>query len=359
MDDIMHKSGDDIAADGSEPNINPNYAVSTCEDRPQNIGYGAMSVDKCVEGFMATVNGCDERELNGEKFWKSGNGAAYLAFHTPANNLYSAADARASPPWQGAPSKFGSSTLRTTTPLHRSSSLFHEKLRSMYFLPIISLSVLTQGSFTFTPRALYEAGVHHNGLNETQALKYWPTSNLGYRIHTHRSVEVGSARNSEQESSDSQHGGTTANEKDESGNAASTEPAEDNEKNDDSDDSHIRDDAPCPNVIEEVFWCSECGGKDATGNCNGITDDENINLWKGCDCADDPDWSQSPRGRVNPNLRRDRNILGNLHLLPNNPTREDFDRLAERDVGSGRGEESGSVRAPLATFAALSGVHSV
>lgn len=39
----------------------------------------------------------------------------------------------------------------------------------------------------------------------------------------------------------------------------------------DEDQDTFPDDAPCPDVIKEAFWCSECGDKDEDGKCKGVS----------------------------------------------------------------------------------------
>jgi hypothetical protein len=69
------RKGDDIAADGADLVINPNWALSGCQDQnaPTQIDFGAMSVDECTGTFMEVVDGCAPFENpNGDKFWKYG-----------------------------------------------------------------------------------------------------------------------------------------------------------------------------------------------------------------------------------------------------------------------------------------------
>lgn len=69
------RKGDNIAADGADLIINPNWALSGCQDinAPTQIDFGAMSVDECTGTFLEVVDGCAPFENpNGDKFWKYG-----------------------------------------------------------------------------------------------------------------------------------------------------------------------------------------------------------------------------------------------------------------------------------------------
>lgn len=80
-----------------------------------------------------------------------------------------------------------------------------------------------------------------------------------------------------------------------------------------------------------------------------ITDDGNTDLWKGCDCADDPDWSQQPPPQVRKDYRHNIRALRNRHMLPREPSEEDYNAIAASPSAIV------STRLPLATFGMAQG----
>lgn len=69
------RKGNNIAADGADLIINPNWAQSGCQDQnaPTEVDFGKMSVDECTGTFMEVVDGCAPFENpKGDKFWKYG-----------------------------------------------------------------------------------------------------------------------------------------------------------------------------------------------------------------------------------------------------------------------------------------------
>ncbi|KAF2794239.1 hypothetical protein K505DRAFT_337121 [Melanomma pulvis-pyrius CBS 109.77] len=123
----------------------------------------------------------------------------------------------------------------------------------------------------------------------------------------------------------------------------------DNDDGDDDDDGIATDEYGCPDLTKETFLCSWCGGKDDNGKCKG--DPEDNNLWAGCICTPDPDWSLNPPGLRRPQYREHQRAIRDRHDL--------------RDDGLGAGTRGGnrsilasatilvSARAPLETVVKL------
>lgn len=47
--------------------------------------------------------------------------------------------------------------------------------------------------------------------------------------------------------------------------------AEKSDEPDEDEEETLPDDAPCPDITKERFWCSDCGGKDEDGKCKGVS----------------------------------------------------------------------------------------
>ncbi|KAF2474288.1 uncharacterized protein BDR25DRAFT_340814 [Lindgomyces ingoldianus] len=80
-----------------------------------------------------------------------------------------------------------------------------------------------------------------------------------------------------------------------------------------NEDDYILDEFGCPDITKR-FYCLECGGQDENGKCKG--DPEDNNMFKGCRCHPDPDWSKNPPGLVRPDYRKHQQAIRDRHLLP-------------------------------------------
>ncbi|KAF2120987.1 hypothetical protein BDV96DRAFT_283332 [Lophiotrema nucula] len=180
----------------------------------------------------------------------------------------------------------------------------------MFVLAIICLSTLLQSSFTCLAADVPQSGP----TNGTHSFIYWFPTRGGQRsyfaaetrpewldairAHSASGAEAGTVLNSKQHgrSSETQHSGATNEREDKSNDKAGEYKLENNQEDDKSEDYEdyiLPDDASCPDVVKERFWCSECGERNPeNGKCNGITDEDSTDLWKDCDCADGPDFSQ-------------------------------------------------------------------